>query len=51
MTNNLEVDNRGLSTPPTANGSGLDILELHGQGEENRLGIGPRGDRDDDDDD
>jgi hypothetical protein len=31
MTNNLEVDNRGFIYATDRNGSGLDILELHGK--------------------
>ena len=55
MTNNLEVDNRGFIYATDRNGSGLDILELHGSAK--RIGLGTdgghrngRGDDDDDDD-
>jgi len=44
MTNNLEVDNRGFIYATDRNGSGLDILELHGTAK--RIGLGT----DDDDD-
>jgi hypothetical protein len=54
MTNNLEVDNRGFIYATDRNGSGLDILELHGTAKS--IGLGPDGGRrdgrrDDDDDD
>ena len=54
MTNNLEVDNRGFIYATDRNGSGLDILELHGSAK--RIGLGTdgghrNGRRDDDDDD
>jgi len=53
MTNNLEVDNRGFIYATDRNGSGLDILELHGTAK--RIGLGTDsgrhdGRRDDDDD-
>src|SRR5713101_3064452 len=51
MTNNLEVDNRGFIYATDRNGSGLDILELHGKAKSIGLGTERRGDRDDDDDD
>ncbi len=38
MTNNLEVDNRGFIYATDRNGSGLDILELHGDAK--RIGLG-----------
>jgi len=52
MTNNVEVDNRGFIYATDRNGSGLDILELHGKAKRIGLGIGDRHDgrRDDDDD-
>jgi hypothetical protein len=49
MTNNLEVDNRGFIYATDRNGSGLDILELHGSAK--RIGLGTDKDRHDDDDD
>ena len=55
MTNNLEVDNRGFIYATDRNGSGLDILELHGSAK--RIGLGTDSGRrdgrhgDDDDDD
>jgi len=49
MTNNLEVDNRGFIYATDRNGSGLDILELHGKAKRIGLGTERRGDRDDDD--
>jgi len=53
MTNNVEVDNRGFIYATDRNGSGLDILELHGKAK--RIGLGTDNDRrdgrhDDDDD-
>jgi hypothetical protein len=53
MTNNLEVDNRGFVYATDRNGSGLDILELHGKAK--RIGLGTdtgtgHGHDDDDDD-
>src|SRR6266436_1863631 len=42
MTNNLEVDNRGFIYATDRNGSGLDILELHGKAK--RIGLGTDGD-------
>lgn len=53
MTNNVEVDNRGFIYATDRNGSGLDILELHGTAK--RIGLGTDNDRrdgrrDDDDD-
>jgi len=47
MTNNVEVDNRGFIYATDRNGSGLDILELHGEAKE--IGLGR--DKDDDDHD
>ena len=38
MTNNLEVDNRGLVYATDRNGFGLDILEL--QGQPKKIGLG-----------
>jgi hypothetical protein len=49
MTNNLEVDNRGFIYATDRNGSGLDILELHGKAK--RIGLGTDSGRHDDDDD
>jgi len=49
MTNNLEVDNRGFIYATDRNGSGLDILELHGKARS--IGLGKDGHGDDDDDD
>lgn len=53
MTNNVEVDNRGFIYATDRNGSGLDILELHGKAK--RIGLGTDKDhhdgRHDDDDD
>ena len=49
MTNNLEVDNRGFIYATDRNGSGLDILELHGKAK--RIGLGIDSGRHDDDDD
>ena len=49
MTNNLEVDNRGFIYATDRNGSGLDILELHG--EARKIGLGTDRGRHDDDDD
>jgi hypothetical protein len=53
MTNNLEVDNRGFIYATDRNGSGLDILELHGEAKKIGLGTdrGRHGDDDDNDDD
>src|SRR5712691_10123147 len=48
MTNNLEVDNRGFIYATDRNGSGLDILELHGSAK--KIGLGTDKDRHDDDD-
>jgi hypothetical protein len=50
MTNNLEVDNRGFIYATDRNGSGLDILELHGKARSIGLGKDGHGDDDDDDD-
>jgi hypothetical protein len=52
MTNNVEVDNRGYVIVVDRNGSGLDILELHGRAKKIGLGTdkGRHGDDDDDDD-
>jgi hypothetical protein len=50
MTNNVEVDNRGFIYATDRNGSGLDILELHGNAKKIGLGIATHGGRDDDDD-
>jgi hypothetical protein len=53
MTNNLEVDNRGFIYATDRNGSGLDILELHGKAKRIGLGTdsGRHDGRHDDDDD
>jgi hypothetical protein len=48
MTNNLEVDNRGLVYAVDRNGAGLDILELRGRALRIGLGQDTPGDRDDD---
>jgi hypothetical protein len=47
MTNNVEVDNRGFIYATDRNGSGLDILELHGEAKD--IGLGGDKDRDDHD--
>jgi hypothetical protein len=39
MTNNVEVDNRGYIYATDRNGSGLDILELHGKAKAIGLGL------------
>lgn len=44
MTNNLEVDNRGFIYATDRNGSGLDILELHGKALQIGLGKDHGGD-------
>ena len=49
MTNNVEVDDRGFIYATDRNGSGLDILELHGKAL--RIGLGQSGHDDDADDD
>src|SRR6267142_400012 len=49
MTNNLEVDNRGFVYATDRNGSGLDIVELHGKAK--RIGLGIDNGRHGDDDD
>jgi hypothetical protein len=47
MTNNIEVDNRGFIFATDRNGSGMDILELHGKARS--IGLGKDGHGDDDD--
>ena len=47
MTNNLEVDNRGFIYATDRNGSGLDILDLHGKARDIGLGKESKGDHDD----
>jgi hypothetical protein len=49
MTNNVEVDNRGFIYATDRNGSGLDILELHGEAKD--IGLGSDRDHDDHDHD
>ncbi len=51
MTNNVEVDNRGYVYATDRNGSGLDILELHGKAKQIGLGTDTGHGHDDDDDD
>lgn len=48
MTNNLEVDNRGVVYAVDRNGAGLDLLELRGRALRIGLGQDRPGDRDDD---
>ena len=49
MTNNVEVDNRGFIYATDRNGSGLDILELHGKAKS--IGLGTDSDKNHHDDD
>lgn len=48
MTNNVEVDNRGIVIIVDRIGSGMDLLKL--TGEAKKIGLGQDGDNDDDDD-
>ena len=52
MTNNVEVDNRGIIIVCDRNGAGLDLIELHGKAKEIGLGRdeGRKHDHDDHDD-